>query len=449
MSNATTRCARAALISLLLMTGLTAPVRAALIYFGVSDEWPQLVASPTEWTYVQQHADGFYVNYLMLDRAAGNSDGDSQLLLAKTCRLFSNHAAYIESDMRPAEATLATEQRDIEMLHAAGCRVEFSSLNYGWSAQRANNLTHFDLQANEGRRLNFEQIGAWSLNGNISGPSSKSTPGYNALVRQDLLASDGISTDGPLGYWAGNVSQIQPASLSLVDYAHQHGRAAVIMMSPYGAGVPLQVYDATKDILSTGEQEVRYFESRLEIPDIWAISQYATNLTPVPEQRGAMPADTISGLAYWLIHHVHDPDRLARLSLARTGSGAGPGPGPAEGPTNLVLRNSSTWLDVAPLLHLSVRRASNYAVALLLDGHDVTAQASTPGGLALTGAYALYPGTHYDLAIAVTRNGAPAGERPVLSDGHPVTGALPAAELTLAPNPGAPNEIHQTLSFPL
>jgi len=441
MSTPTLRCLRAALLSLLLIAGLTAPARAVLIYFGVSDVWQDLVTSPNDWTYVQQHADGFYVNFLMLNRAAANIGGVSQLTLSKSCALFSTHNAYIESDMRPVEATLASEQQYIEMLHAAGCKVEFSSLNFGWSAQRAYNLSHFDLQADEGRRLNFVQTGPWLLNGSVDAPSIRSRPGYNAQLRADILASDGVSTDNPLGYWAEDFLEFRGATVSLIQHAHHYGRSAVIVISPYGANMPLKVYNAATDLLSAGQQEVRYLESELAIPDIWAISQYATNLTPIPEQSGGLPTDTVSGLAFWLIQHVHDPDGWARLSLAEAG--------PPKGPTNLVLRNASKWLDVAPLLHLTVRRGSNYAVALLFEGRDVTAQASSPGGLALTGAYALYPGTRYRLAIALTRNGAPAGGAPVLQDGPPRSGAGAAAELTLAPNPGVPNEIHQSLIIPL
>jgi hypothetical protein len=441
MSTPTLRCLRAALLSLLFIAGLSAPAGAVLIYFGVSDVWQDLVTSPNDWTFVQQHADGFYVNFLMLNRAAANIDGLSQLTLAKTCRLFSTHNAYIESDMRPVEATLASEQQYIEMLHAAGCKVEFSSLNFGWSAQRAYNLSHFDLLADEGRRLNFVQTGPWLLNGSIDAPSIRSRPGYNAQIRADILASDGVSTDNPLGFWAEDFLEFRGATVSLIQHAHHNGRSAVIVISPYGANMPLKVYNAATDLLPAGQQEVRYLESELAIPDIWAISQYATNLTPIPEQSGGLPADTVSGLAYWLIQHVHDPDGSTKLSLTETG--------PTKDSTNLVLRNDSKWLDVAPLLRLRVRSGSGLAVALLLDGRDVTAQAMTPAGLALVGRYALDPGDRHDLAIAVSRNGARAYGKLALEDGRAVPSAQQAVILTLAPNPGVPNEIHQSVMFSL
>jgi hypothetical protein len=414
------------------------PARAEQVFFGVSDRWQDLVTDASQWTYVQKHADGFYINFLMLNRAIHNQHGVSLATLSQTCALFATHTAYIESDMRAGEASTEREQQYIQVLHQAGCKVAYSSLNYGWSPDRAQNLSTFELNASESRRLNFVQVAPWLINGDISGPSMASRPGYNEKVRGYILAADGFSTDGPLGYFATDFAHFRAGEISLVRFAHQNGKKAVIMISPYGAKVRADAYDPTRDLLATGQALVRMHETEHAVPDIWAILQYATDIVTTPEQIDGKPANTVTGLAYWLIQHVHDPGRVAKLKLAA----------PAGGATSadVTLRNESTWLDLAPVLHLTLHDAGGrYAATLRYDGRDITEQAASAGGVALTGPAELQPGARHRLSLTLVRNGPAVGVSSILRDAAAPASAGPFAELTLAPNPNAAGEIHQTL----
>jgi hypothetical protein len=283
------------------------------VYFGVADQWHQLLDHPDQWDYVRQHANGFYVNFIMMNRVVRHATGLTQSDLTKTCGLFANHMAYLESDFRTPQsgqkgggggghddgASADQEQQYIGMLHAGGFKIKYTSLNYGWSKERAENLTKFDLLQGE-HRLNFVQAAPWKMDGNVDGPSVS-----NKKMRQLILAANGVSTDGPLGFWLVDRDGFRSANLSLVQFAHEHHKKVMIMLCPYGAKAAN--YNAKQDFLKVGQEMVRYFDSHHASPDVWAVFEYATDIPAVPEQIDGQPANTTSGLAYWLIHHINDP----------------------------------------------------------------------------------------------------------------------------------------------
>ena len=426
----------ARVVGLLGFSGLCAvsgPAEGQQIFFGVADQWQNLVAQPESWPFVQRNADGFYANFIMMNRVIRHTATLSEETLRRTCALFSTHAAFLESDIRSADAGL--EATHIHMLHQAGCTIPYTSLNYGWSAERAENLTR--VERSEPTRLNFVQTGPWVLNGDIAGPSAPGRPGYNEQLRGWLRQADGISTDGPLGYWAADYKGFRSADISIVRYAHQLHKRAMIMLSPY-AGGQSDVYEPKRDLLATGQDMVRTMEARGAIPDIWAVFEYATNIPPTPEQVGGRPVNSMAGLAFWLIHHVHDPSHWAMLDVV---------PQTEPGPVQAVVRNTSDWLDVSPLLRLRLTGATrDVRVRLMLDGTDVTDKALGEPGLALTGALSLAPGAQHHLALSMTRAGAIIAADARFAEN---IGRGPRVELTLAPNPGVPGEIHQRLVIPL
>jgi hypothetical protein len=413
------------------------------VYFGIADQWQDLVNHPDEWSYVRQHADGFYLNVIMLNRVIRQTATLSEATLTETCRMFSSHTAYLESDIRQPTDVLATpggvsaelEQRYIRMLHEAGCRIIFTSLNYGWNIERAKNLTQFDLTEAEGKRLNFVQVGPWMMNGNIDG-SSMLARDHNMSARSAIRASDGVSTDGPLGYWISDENNFRSASLSLVRFAHYYQKKAAIMIAPYPAGHPVG-YDPKRDVLAAGQQMVRFHESQHVVPDIWNIFEYATDVAAVPEQIEGKPKDTMSGLAYWLIHHIHDPEHWMRLER---------GAKEADGTIGVTLTNNSTWLDLAPVLRLNVATGITAGPRLTLDGVNVTAAAMSPEGLVLTGNWELLPQMTRRFKLSMIKGALDGSIGGVTSTG---LGDEDGVELTVAPGQGATHEIHDRVVISL
>ena len=288
------------------------------VYVGVADGMEVPVQHPDQWTYVQRNASGYYVNFVTLNRVIRGVNGLSPADLQQYCQLIASHAAFLESDIRtPLPGATGTggggahdgvspeqERQYISMLHQAGCRVAYTSLNYGWSRERAANLTQFEPTPQEGRRLNFVQAAPWVVNGDVEGSSAERRAGYNERTRRSILQSDGVSTDGPLGFWGSDSGKIKEGSISLVRYAHAHHRKAMVMLSPYGAGQA--GYDAKTDFLPQAKQAVHDLEAAQAVPDIYVVFEYATAIASVPESRDGQPANTTMGVAYWLLHHLRD-----------------------------------------------------------------------------------------------------------------------------------------------
>jgi hypothetical protein len=156
----------------------------------------------------------------------------------------------------------------------------------------------------EGQRLNFVQTGTWVFNGDIKGPSTTHNRNYGKEIRSYILQSDGISTDGPMGFWKTDYGKTREATISLVRFAHANGRQAMVMIAPYGANQP--TYDPNTEFLTQAKSVVHTLEAVNEVPDIYVVFEYATPIHAVPEEINGQPANTTMGVAYWLIHHLHD-----------------------------------------------------------------------------------------------------------------------------------------------
>jgi hypothetical protein len=398
-------------VGLLMMAGCSV-AQGSEVYFGVADQWDDLISNPGEWKFVRANADGFYVNFIELN-------WDKPARLKATADLFAHKNGYLESDMgtgpdpigKNGETGDQTDQRLITIMHDAGFKITYTSLNYGWSRERADNLANYQLKG-EPVRLCFVQSGPWDMDGQF---------GFGNPERKTQFESaDGISTDGPIGFWVIDHNKMRENALMLVKYAHDQGKKAVIMISPYGAGV--SGYQPSQ-FLQAGSDEVRYFEDAGVLPDVWSIFEYATTIPAVPEETNGQAVNTSSGMAYWLLKHLHDPDHFAELTADN------------DHPTsvmggfrtfNYTLTNQSTWLDLAPILRLVVKgKASLVQVRLLLDGQDVTRAAVGVKGIAFVGKLRLNPGNTHRLRVAVN---APRDNW---------------VQLQLAPNVAQPKEIDQ------
>ena len=142
------------------------------VYVGTADFMNELFKKPTQWKYVQKNADGFYINFIMLNRFLRHATGLQNKDLRDICSLFSSHRAYFESDIRsplPGQqggggggkhdgASLDDDRNYIKMIHEAGCSLANTSLNYGWSQERADNLTQYEFQKRmESALISFKQ----------------------------------------------------------------------------------------------------------------------------------------------------------------------------------------------------------------------------------------------------------------------------------------------------
>jgi len=284
------------------------------VYVGVADNFIGQIKKPTEWSYVSQNADGFYINFIELDSLYKQSD------LNAFGKLFANKNAFIESDMN---SSIEKEQGYINRLQEAGFTIPYTSLNYGWDKTRQDNLKTYVLKDVQEPRLCFVQNGTWNIGGSIIEEKGFNGVFSNDSYRSWVVQSDGTSTDGPLGFWLTDEGQMKSASYSMVKYAHSLGKKAVQMLCPYGAGVKSYTPNM---YLSIGIDCVREHEDNDADPDIWDVFEYATTIAAVPEQKDGAPYNSTTGMAYYLIKHIKgDPNTLDLYATDDAGAITGQG----------------------------------------------------------------------------------------------------------------------------
>ena len=381
----------AALAAAILLSSAPAPSWAQEVFLGSADQWRDLVANPEQWPFVRDNIDGLYVNFIMMKRL-------QEGLLEQTVGMLRNRRAFLESDQRlpkPGDDTSGAspgdDQVSISKLHGSGLRIPYTSLNYGWSPDRAANLIQFDKFPGVLRK-SFVQVGPWNLGGDIEGGADGGGR-RNAAYRKWVDAADGVSTDGPMGLWKSNTGHMREGSISVVRFAHRRGKLAAIMLGPYGANNP--DYEPGQ-FLSVSQDAVRLHEDSAAVPDIWAVFEYATSIKAVPEQQDGHAAPTTTGVAFWLLHHLRDPDR--EMSLSASPGGWQPAGRNGGRVFEIILSNRSSWIDFAPRVRL-VAAGRNRRVRASVDGHDVSA--AIRDGIPLSGALRLWPGQQRTIRLVI------------------------------------------------
>jgi len=295
------------------------PQRKTQVYFGAADYWSQQAdpANYSQWNYVRTTADGFYTNFIIMWNNNQTSTPQQNINNMRTA--FTHNGCFFETSLEtevnssPNGANnQSTDENSINMLSTGGFNVNNTSLNYGVDAGRVNTLKTYDYN-----RTCMALEGAWTFGGDLNG----NTGSNNAQVRQDILATDGVELDGPMGFWYDDSGSIKEGTYSAVQYAHSHGLIAAVMLAPYDAGQT--AYNATDDFLSTSKQCVMNCEDNNAAPDIWTIWTYGEGAgEPLfPESTTIngqpAPANTMMGVGYWLLKHLND---LPQVQVPNTGS---------------------------------------------------------------------------------------------------------------------------------
>lgn len=419
--------AAAAALALMAAFG-TAPqaARAQQVYVGSANGWDAMIAHPDQWAYVRKNADGFYVNFIQML----NPDAKK---CAQTAALFARKNAYYESDSRytglggfpdGGQFSRALQSQQLFALLKGGFTVPYTSLNYGVDDLKLADLKHLGLPAGVTRPC-FAQNGPWTFGG---GDITKNE-GENARMRADTARTDGASTDGPLSLWQADQGGMRNGSFSVVKYAHSLHKTAAVMVTPYDL-------KPTSQWLSVAQQCVRQHEDAGAKPDIWIVFEYATSTPTLPETVNGQPADTITGMAYWLLHHVRDPKHWARISLP-TASPAAPAHSETR-VTTLTVHNDSPWMDLCPVVFAKQKDPHrNWNVRFRVGGQDVTQAMTQGGGLPFVGPLRLWPGQSQQVQVVISRR------HPAASWSDPSA----IVQIGLRPHPSAKEQINQLVTL--
>jgi hypothetical protein len=147
------------------------------------------------------------------------------------------------------------------------------------------------------------------------------TPAFNVTTRANILSTDGIELNGPMGLWAGDITMMREGAYSAIQYAHDNGKLAGMILAPSGYfGDPN--YSAYYDYLDTSKNCVLSCEDHNDAPDQWDISPYQPQGNPIfPESTVVngqnVPSNTLTGVAYWVIRHLNT---LPLMQIPNTGA---------------------------------------------------------------------------------------------------------------------------------
>lgn len=382
------------------------------VFYGEAELVHQLLTNTSQWTYVQQNADGFYVNFIEMYAIMTPED------LRGFFQLYQNKSAYFESDADPSHQPLERDKTAIVALHAAGWNITFTSQNYGWTVERDQILGYYNLTEHVTRRPDFVQLGPWTLSGNISNDPGTG-PYPNSQYRAWIQQSDGVSTDGPMGYWSIDFQNMREGSYSTVQFAHRVGKPAAVMLCPYGAGV--STYDSVRDFLRVGISAIHGHEDNDADPDIWIIFEYADGTIPaVPEQVNGNPANSTSGMAYYALKHRDgEPETLdlymhegnigqhvyvKRSTVADMIINSDVAVGTVQNYTFHVADYSS-WLDYAASIRALISPAefNEWNIRYFNDDVDITAAIISTDGFVFVRQNRLWPDTVRSIVASLTR----------------------------------------------
>jgi hypothetical protein len=111
------------------------------IYYGEADLIHQLLNYTSQWTYVQENADGFSVSFGQLIVNLSPAD------LLGFFKLFKNKFIYYETDADPHHQALDTDKAEIVIFHNGGWNITYTSQNFGWTVERDEILGYYNLLA--------------------------------------------------------------------------------------------------------------------------------------------------------------------------------------------------------------------------------------------------------------------------------------------------------------
>lgn len=377
--------------------------QSAQVWIGGSRAWPDYIApgAAPQWKFLADNADGFYINNFALRltdktlKLTPTMEARIAALQTMNDRLKSDKLFY-ETDQQ--HSTNQFEQTALANFAKTGFDVTAVTINRGTNPQRSAILT------DDGKRPLYYMFGPWRGGGDINNDENKE-------LRENIAKFGGSAVDGPVTMWRKNAGKMKPMVYSTIQWTQQHGQKFLYLLAPNESGA---------GFLEESQKLAHDLEDNGANPDIWAVAFYgppkfrdALETLPEALPDGA-PAKTFSGAAYWLIHHLRDPDDALKLTLDSQRARQ----------FDFTLANSSVWLDLAPVVRARFDGPlpAGLQMKWTIGERDVTEQINGQG-LVFNRDLRLQPGDKRELKLQI------AGE---------TKGASLPFQLELMPHPSTP-----------
>jgi hypothetical protein len=408
------------------------PEREVKVYIGISNGWHSTDSTQnySKWDYVRRNATGLYTNFIEMWKCFYQNKVNTQTSCNDMRKAFVKGGCFFETSMETKLNTGvngfnndSSDRRSLDFLTRANFDVQYTSLNYGISADRVSLLRTY-----KGNRKCFYLAAPWRYGGDIFSDKAAA----NATVRADILTTDGFETDGPLGYWSNNQAGMREGSYSLVKYANYFNVESSIMLAPYDAGIV--GYSSLTDFLTVSKQCVLGHEDNNAAPDIWTIWTYGNDvaLPNFPESivnadGEVEAANTKMGVAYWLLKHLNNFPKVDVKANSLVGNGANlkiindsvseiemSKDGQCTLPI-VISNDNQPQIEISPLLSAIIdNNGVDWNINFLLSGKIVTLNMLVRGGINCINDLRLSKGVKLDLALQISPKSTVLNPNPVV-----------------------------------
>jgi hypothetical protein len=297
--------------------------RTTLVYFSTVDEphdFPGSMdslanpANANRWTYVRANAAGYCQSFLTMN--AANIKGNVSTM-QKVLQYFTNKNCYYSADTQnPLQGTTypnndSTDRVWLQQIINNGFNVNSTDIfnaTPGNSISPVNTLNTLRTYPGSLRSCRVGG-GPWTFGGDIT-----KNVNDNANLRTMIANTDGMTLDGPMGFWINDDQQIQEGAVSAATYVHDAGKKIGIVLAPSGYFASSTTY-STAQYLAVAKTCVQYIEDHGQWLDEWDVYPYQSQgLAIFPESHivdgQVAPAPTQTGVAYYLLKHLNDLPEL-------------------------------------------------------------------------------------------------------------------------------------------
>ena len=401
--------------------------RETKVYYGAPDRFNETSDPSLQslWKYTRTHVSGLYISFVDAWKQkfqSGKTLGQVAKALAET---FPTKSLLYEGSMEnqvngdPNGRTDSKFETEVFNTYKdAGFTIDYSAINYmsntengtGGINDTQNSIADCKAKIqhyyDDGVKNVFYLCGPWTTGGNLYGSSDA-----------QVMASwtDGIMTDGPIGYWVADMNNFRRNSRNIVRYCYENNLTSALMIAPFSVDNAGGYSPYEGGFLKNAKLYVFDHEDNKQMPNLWTLWNYGgsdVELMPqFPESKavdGALePQNTFSGIAYWLLYHLNECPviRIDEVPQGVTLHGKRNFSAKvAKGETltlNLKVLSPNKWIELSPVLNSIVtKNKDQWTFTFTLNGRNVTEAMTLRGGFNCINDYRI--GQEQSLNLVVT-----------------------------------------------
>ena len=404
--------------------------RQTKVYYGMMGKFNETceTSNRSKWSYSRENLTGFYTNFIdawQQKYQSGRTLAAMASLLAETFpgkRLFYEGSMENQVNDSPNGRTDNTFETEVFTTYQnAGFTIDFGAINYMSNSPTGTggiNDTHNSISECKAKIAHYREDGVDQVL-YLCGPWTSGAELYtNNDARTMASWTDGVLSDGPLGYWVADNGNYRRNSRNIVRYCREHNMTSALMICPYSVDGAGGYSPYNGGFLDAAKQHVFDQEDNNCMPDVWALWNYGgtevSNFPQFPESQltdGALqPQNTCTGVAYWLLYHLRE---FPTVSL----NTQHPSPITQHGNANfsanvqkgntltlqLTLQSENKWIELSPVLNsIITKNAADWNITFKLNGTDVTTNMTQLGGYNCVGDYRISDGSPLTLTISAT-----------------------------------------------